>query len=591
MKQHLLCSLGLVCALGATAADNDPVLMKVAGKDVKLSEFEYLYNKNNNQQLEPLSIDRYLDMFIDYKLKVADAEAAGLDTTATFRKEYQQYRDELAKPYLRDNALADKLVREAYSHYGDDVTVSHIMLPPSEAGHATADSIANAIAAGTITFEEAARRYSVDRYSNTRGGLMGTVNPGRFPWEFEKAAYDTPVGAISAPINSGMGWHLVRVESRRPAEGEVHASHILLTTRGAAPEVAAAAKVTIDSLYAIAKTDPTTFAELAKKHSQDPGSGKRGGDLGWFGRGMMVQPFDSISFALADGAVSEPFLTDFGWHIIYKHGKRTAGTLDEVRPAIEKAMQRDSRGSAPERAFAEKCIAEQKGSLNETTMKAVAEALAHSTGKLDSIICSPALRALPAYTIGGKRYPLSSLAANLAGAETTPEIASSSAQAVRMAAEAAMTETALDAVRQQLLATNPDYRNLANEYRDGILLFEIANNKVWDRASTDRAGLEAFFNASRDKYTWDTPHFKSYVIFADSPETLQGALDYAATLDPADPAAFTAAMKKKFERKVKVERVVAAKGDNPITDYLGFGEEKPAAKTCGWENYDAFAGR
>lgn len=591
MKKHILCCLGLAAVVSAQAADKDPVLMKVAGKDVKLSEFEYLYNKNNNQQLEPLSIERYLDMFVDYKLKVADAEAAGLDTTATFRNEYKLYSDELAKPYLRDNALAESLVLEAYSHYGEDVNVSHIMLPLTEAGHHTADSLAAAIAAGSISFEDAARRYSVDGYSKGRGGLMGAVVPGRFPWEFEKASYDTPVGAVSAPVNSGMGWHLVRVDQRRPAEGEVHASHILRDTRGKSAEQAAAAKATIDSLYAVAKANPEGFADLAKTYSQDSGSGRRGGDLGWFGRGMMVQPFDSISFALPDGGVSEPFLTDFGWHIIYKHGSRKAGELDEMRPAIEKAMQRDSRGSAPERAFAERCVAEQKGNLDEATMGRVAEALTAATGRLDSIVCSPALGALTAYTIGGKRYPLSSVAPHLAGAETTPEMAASSAQAVRMAAEAAMNETALDAVRAALLRDNADYRNLANEYRDGILLFDIANRNVWERASSDREGLEAFFAAHRDKYAWDAPHFKSFVIFADSPETLDSALKYADTLDSADPAAFTAAMKKEFGRKVKVERVVAAKGDNAITDYLGFGAPKPETKTGGWDNYAAYAAR
>ncbi|MBP3590579.1 MAG: peptidylprolyl isomerase, partial [Muribaculaceae bacterium] len=187
MKKHILCCIGIACAVCSSAADKDPVLMTVAGKDVRLSEFKYLYNKNNNQQLEPLTIDRYVDMFVDYKLKVADAEAAGIDTTATFRTEYTQYRDELAKPYLRDNAVADSLMQEAYSHYADQVQVSHIMLPATEAGHRQADSLRTVITAGKLGFEDAARRFSTDRYSSGRGGRMGAVTPGHFPWAFEKA--------------------------------------------------------------------------------------------------------------------------------------------------------------------------------------------------------------------------------------------------------------------------------------------------------------------------------------------------------------------------------------------------------------------
>lgn len=565
--------------------------MKVAGKEVKLSEFQYLYNKNNNQQLEPLTIDRYVDMFVDYKLKVADAEAAGLDTTATFRQEYMQYRDELAKPYLRDNAVADSLLNEAYGHYAESVGVDHIMLPATSAGHQRADSLRAALQAGTISFADAAARYSTDRYTAPTGGRMGTVLPGRFPWAFEKAAYDTPVGALSEPVNSGFGWHIIRVTSRKPAEGEVQAAHILRTTRGASPADAARAKAVIDSLYAVAKADPAVFADLARRYSQDPGSGRRGGDLGWFGRGMMVQPFDSIAFALPDGAVSEPFLTDFGWHIIHKQGSRKGQTLDELRPVIEKAMERDERATAPERSFARARVSKLGGRTDGATMSRVAEALAGVQGPLDSLLRTPALAALTACTIDGRKISLAELAPRLAGVETSPLTAAAGLDAVRDAAEAAMEEIALDDARAELMADNADYRNLMNEYRDGILLFDIANTKVWERAAKDRDALQAYFAAHRDKYAWDAPRFKSYIIFAGNDDDLRKALDYAATLDATDHTAFTAAMQKKFGRTVKVERVLAAKGDNPVTDYLGFGGERPEPKSKSWEHYAAYAGK
>ncbi len=590
MKKHLMCGLGLLCAFSGFGAPKDPVLMNVAGKNVTLGEFQYLYNKNNSQQLEPLTIERYLDMFVDYKLKVAEAEAAGLDTTATFRAEYMQYRDELARPYLRDASVADSLVAEAYSHYSDNVRVSHIMLPAVPGSEQRIDSLRSAILSGTAVFEDVARRYSMDQSSAMRGGLMGNVNPGRFPWAFEKAAYDTPVGGISEPVNSGFGWHIIRVDERKPSEGEVHASHILRLTQGKSTEQIEREQALIDSLYAVAAAG-ADFASLAKQYSEDPGSGRRGGDLGWFGRGMMVQPFDSISFALPDGGLSKPFRTSFGFHVIYKQESRRGQSLDELRPDIEKAMARDDRSGAPGRAYAARKVAEHKGRVDEATLAKIQAALVAADGALDSLLLSPAMAGLTAFEIDGCKTAVSAVAPRVAGVLTSPETASHTMEAVRTAVESALSDAALDIAREQLMEENSDYRNLMNEYRDGILLFEIANSKVWNRAAKDKDGMDAFFAANREKYTWEQPHFKSYVIFAASEEKLAEALEYAATLDAADADAFTAAMSKMFGRTVKVERVLAAKGENPVIDFLAFGGERPEPKSKQWTQYAAFAGR
>lgn len=531
MKKTLLTAalvLGSLAALFAKSAD--PVLMNVAGKDVPLSEFEYLYHKNNTQQAQPQSIDQYLDMFINYKLKVADAEAAGIDTTAAFRDEFYKFRNELAEPYLQDNSVMEALIDEAYNHMKEEVLVSHIMLNAGQ--EALADSLRNVIVSGADTYENVARNYSIDAPSAQRGGLMGIVIPGRFPWPFEEAAYATAVGEVSAPVNSGFGLHLIRVEKRTPARGEVKASHILRLTRGANDSVAARQKELADSLYLVAKADPSKFAELAQEFSEDPGSAKRGGDLGWFGPGMMVAEFDSVSFALPVGAVSEPFQTQFGWHIIYKEDARGIGSLDDNRAAIEKQIKGSDRGKEPSRAF-----------LRQATEKYRSQ--------------------LPAGSFDDNG---------------------------QLTAEG--TDAVLDLARQDLETTNEDYRNLVNEYRDGILLYEISNQNVWDRAAKDREGLEAYFQANKDKYKWDAPKFKAYVVFATSDSLLNEALEYAAAL-PADmaPTDLVKEVREHFGRDVKVERVIAAKGENAITDYLGFGEAKPENDKSRWKAYAAFRGR
>lgn len=528
MKKQILAA-GIICAtLCAIAAKpKDPVLMKVGNDDVRLSEFEYLYNKNNTQQAQPQTIDEYVDMFVNFKLKVAAAEAAGLDTTKAFKDEYLKFRNELSEPYLRDEKVAAAQEAEAYDHMLSDLLVSHIMFPAQQS--ALADSLYAELKAGNARFEDIATKYSMDKASARRGGLMGVVGAGRYPWPFEKAAYETEVGRISPVINSGFGLHIIRVESRTPAKGQVHAAHILRMTRGASDSVVAAEMLVADSLYNVVTATGADFAAVARQFSQDPGSARNGGDLGFFGPGMMVQEFDSVAFALADGEISRPFKTPFGWHIIKRIESKGPGTFEENLEAIRKQIEREpSRARLAGDAYAAAAVERFRGKLG---------------GLTDS---------------------------------------------------AEMTARALELAREELEAENADYRNLLHEYRDGILLFDISNREVWNKASADTVGLDEFFRANRAKYAWKAPKFKSLIIFAGNDSLLNVAMRYAADSIPATVPAQKIAevMQQRFGRDVKVERVIAAKGENAITDYLGFGAEKPAKPASQrWQSYAAFRGR
>ena len=529
MKKQML-AVGVVCLslLAISAKNADPTIMTVAGKNIPLSEFEYLFNKNNRQQANPQSVEDYVGMFVDYKLKVADAEAVGLDTTQAFIDEFTKFRDELSEPYLKDNSAIDSLMTLLYEHLKEDILVSHIMLKPDQ--QAKADSIRNAIIDGKISYEEAAKKFSIDRHSSSRGGLMGIVFPMRYPWSFEEASYNTKIGELSPVINSGVGLHIIRIEERTPAKGEVNAEHILVLTRGLSPKKAEAQKAKIDSIYNVAKANPDQFEDLAKRFSEDPGSAAKGGALGWFGTGVMVAEFDSTAFALPVGVISEPFQTAYGWHIIKKIDARGIGDIEDYKPKMLQHIDRTELAQEPTRAF----IAKQKAILGEAKIKELEKNLNGQT----------------------------------------------------------LDEAILDLARQNLYNSNAEYRNLINEYRDGILLFEISNQNVWDKASKDKEGLENYFKTHREEYKWDAPKFKAYVIFADNDSTLKVAMDYAQqTAEDITPTEFAKYMRDRFAKEVKVERVIAAKGDNKITDYLAFGAEKPEPQGQRWRSYAAFRGR
>ena len=592
MKKHLLAAAFAAVILPSVAQPApDAVLMTVDGRPVTVGEFEYLYNKNKSQQAAPQSLDDYLVMFENYKLKVADALHNNLDQTQNFTTEFNNYRNELSAPYLRDQATEDNLVQEAYGHRKYDVLVSHIMVDDTPEAKAKLDSLRSEIVAGRISFEDAATKNSVDRPSAVRGGMMGYVLPGRFPWAFEKAAYDTKVGEISPVINSGMGYHIIRVEKVTPSLGEVEASHILLMTRGLDQAGQDAAKVRIDSIYT-ALMDGADFADLATRLSQDPGSAAKGGELGRFGHGMMVAEFDSAAFATPEGKISKPFKTAFGYHIVRTDKHYGVPELDDnMRKSIIGSMSRDNRAKMPEKVYIDNLLAKRNAKVNTAQIDKIKAMIMAHNDECDSTVVA-ALTAMTdavATYDGGKVTVADAMAyVPMPLGLTSEAFGENFAEAVDNALHAVV----LDGARADLEKTNTDYRNLINEYRDGILLYEISNQKVWDKAAKDTAGLKAFFEANRDKYHWDKPKFKSYVFFAKSDSLLNLAVAYADSIDTPDPAKFSQEMRKRFGRDIRVERVIAAEGENAITDYLAFNGSKEAAMNQSkWPFFAAWHGR
>lgn len=599
-KLHLSAAIAVtaIAVTAAAASDSDPVLMTINKVPVRLSEFEYLYNKNNSQQLQPQTLDEYVDMFVNYKLKVAAAVAAGMDTTASFRNEFEGYAAELAQARMVDSTVYDSLLHEAYDHARELRYVSHIMLPPSdgstsnEAAMAHADSIRNAILSGTTTFEDAAAA-SIDRASATRGGRMGWVLPGRFPWPFEKASYDTPLGGISPVINSGFGLHIIRVDEIKPNPGEVEAEHILKLTHGKTPEEAEHARVAIDSIYNVVTQPGVDFEDVARRESEDPGSAKQGGKLGWFSSGMMVAPFDSASFAMQVGEISRPVATAYGYHIIHKTGARPVASFEDMRQSLEQQINGDERGQLPAQRRLDALVQQYKGQVLDDGLAKVRHII-EECGRYDSTAIE-ALKAstIPVYTVADKKYTIASVM------PTMPVTASmdvdNAMTMLRNTTNRVMRDKVAEIYRKDLVNIDPEYRNIYNEYRDGILLYNISNQEVWERAAKDTTGLEKYFAEHRADYTWKAPKFKGYIIFATNDSVQTEVKAFTDSLDAAGAdftrEALVKMIDKRFGRDAKVERVLAAKGDNAITDYLAFDGPKPENQKMRWQSYYAYRGR
>lgn len=574
MKTTLLLGAGLgICALAWAA--KDPVIMTVNGVDVPKSEFEYLYHKNSQQQLAPQPLEDYVEMFVNYRLKVADAMAAGIDTTAAFRQEMDQYRHDLAAPYMTDSVYLDKLVAEAYGRSREEVPTSHIMIfkAPSAEANATAvaklDSIRNVVMAGG-DFAEMARLYSQDRGSNSRGGSLGYITAGRYPYTFELTAYSIKPGEVSEVIESPVAYHIVKTGDHRPARGTVRASHILIMDQKGTPEESAARKARIDSIYAVLKASPSKFEDMAMRYSDDKGSARQGGLLQWFGSGMMVQEFDSVAFALPVGQISEPFRTQFGWHIINKIDRKDPPSLDEMR------AQEIARIMNPQD---ERCALVKKNQTAQLAKKHNARLNDALVGKLNSYVASNGVDSLfyvtfstPEYVsqeimkVGKQPVMLQAFLSSMhGGLQPNPVIG---AKYLDNAISNFENSTLVEAEEAWLEANEADYRNLLHEYTNGSLLYEASVRNVWDKASKDIKGLEEYFERNRSNYKWDVPHAKGILVQAKNDSVAADVARRYAAL-PKDEALAT--LKKEYKGEASIDRVLVQRGQNPMVDALMFG--------------------
>ena len=586
MKAKLLISSLLLGTAILAIAKGDPVLMTINGKDIKLSEFEYLYHKNNQQQVEKETLEQYVDRFVLYKQKVADAEAAGIDTTELFRKEFEGYQKDLAAPYMvEDTTYHWQMVCEAYDRFQKEVDIDHFMLPLGTSPETTQasinrmDSIRNCVLAGE-NWEDLVAKYSSDQSKVRNKGHYGFVSAGMFPYSFENEVYNTAIGAVSNPFKTPYGIHMIRVNNVRD-RNDVHAKHILkLFPQGATDEQKAVCKQQIDSIYGLLKAG-ANFEELAKAESQD-GSARNGGELGWFGRGRMVQPFEDIAFNLADGEISEPFATKFGYHIIKKvaHG---VAPLSEVRPSIENAISRDERANLIKERRLTDLKKKYNYRLNPTFDKYLVAKLAENGNKYDSTFIANSIKGstMQLFNYGGKQ----SVAVGELVKQLNPKtrfVTVDDAKSYILSCVEPIADKALsDYHARELVKSNPEYRNLLNEYRDGMMLFEISNRRVWKAANKDTVGLENYFATHRADYTWDEPHFKGIILSAKNDSILNLVKADAMTMSS---DTLTDGLHHKYGNDIRMERMVVKKGENTLADYLAFHEgDKPERK--GYEEF------
>lgn len=504
-------------ASGQTASPIEPIVLEVNGEAVTLSDFEAIFMKNNRDSvITREALDEYLELFINFKLKVTEAEALGMDTSETFQRELDGYRAQLARPYLTDGALLEDLVYQAFERQQEEVRARHILVNCSETASPAdtllawnrAKNLRKRVLGGE-DFEAVAtgKNGSDDPSVRDNGGDLGWFTAFSMVYPFEEAAYNTPVEEVSEIVRTRFGYHFLEVTGRRAARGEIKVAHIMVRTRDPKDSIGVAeAEGRIRQIHnELVAGAP--WQEMAMKYSDDKSSSGKGGELPWFGTGKMVESFEDASFALAaDGEISEPFRTSFGWHIVKRIARKPLPTFEESKREIEKKVSRDSRAEMTRASF----LAKLK---REYGFKTYPKALAPFK-KLANLTDSAFHEGHPVTGLSDKMR--NTVAVELDGLTATvgdfvDDMNGRRFRNLAIGAEALIDETfaawcddlVLDHEDSMLEQKHDAFRLLMEEYHDGILLFELTDEKVWSRAVEDSAGLAAFHEAHKTDFMWE----------------------------------------------------------------------------------------
>ncbi len=516
MKMNSIKSFFALALISASAVafgqDNDPVLMTVAGKNITRSEFQTIYNKNNPKSSgsDTKSIDDYVQLFVNFKLKVKEAEELGLDTTAEFKNELEGYRKQLAQPYLTDNEVNDQLLKEAYERSKTDVRASHILIKmdanalPKDTlkTYNTIMALRNRILKGE-DFAKVAREASQDPSAKDNAGDLGYFTSMQMVYPFETVAYNTKLGEVSMPVRTRFGYHLIKVVDKRAAQGQIVCEHIMVKSQKGQPAAdSIAAKQKIDEIYGKIKAGEN-FEELARQQSDDKGSAKEGGKLPLFGTGRMVIEFEKAAFALQnDGDYTEPVKTQYGWHIIKRLEKKPIPTFDESKAELKGKVTKDSRAQKSKESLVAK-IKKENNFKEYTKARDEFNALIDTSYFEGTWSKDKALKLnKELFSIADKKFTQLDFANYLENHQTKrPKIDASIL--VKSTYEQFVTESVLAYQESVLDKKFPEFKALMQEYRDGILLFDLTDKKVWGKAVKDTTGIEAFYQKNKSNYMWE----------------------------------------------------------------------------------------
>ena len=577
-KASLTILLGVI-SLSSFSQNSDPVLLQVAGEKVTKNEFVKVFEKNNTQTgvESNKALEEYLDLFINFRLKVTEAKALGMDTVKSFRDELAGYRKQLAQPYLADKDANDDMIKEAFERKKYDIHASHILIRADKLA-AAADTLAawnkimqirKRIVQNGEDFGKVATEASEDPSAKDREqegqkikgnrGDLGFFTAFDMVYPFESAAYNAKLNEVSMPVRTDFGYHLIKVTEKTPALGKLQLAHIILayTPKGTLDDSLRVAD-SANMAYKLLKSG-VDFGDVAKKFSDDVSTAGKGGVLPWFGVNRLLPAFVSnINKMKQKGDFSEPFQTQYGWHIIKLVDQKLPGSFEDEKEEIKQRVTRSDRNNTILNTFyshtkANYGFTENPQALTEIT-KVVTDSIFEASWKVQM---AEGLNS-KLFTIGTKSYTQADFAKYLATTQRRGAKTDIPAY-VNQQYITFVNDAVVKYADSQLEAENPEFKALISEYHDGILLFDLTDKKVWSKAVKDTLGLQAFYEQHKNNYLWDSRLDASIIIIKDASiiKNLKKMIKKGATDE-----AILARFNQDSIQKVSIERKKFLKDEN-----------------------------
>ena len=488
------------------AQDQDAVLLTVDGETIMVSEFLRVYNKNldlvkNESQKD---LDSYLKLFTEYQLKLKEAKRLKLDEDPKYQREFLSYKKQLTKNYLSENKVTEDLVKEAYGRNSFDINASHVLVRLDESVKDTTNVYDKISSLRKRVLNEGFDKVKADAHDGITIFVedLGYFSAFKMVYDFESVAYNTPVGEVSEPFRTQFGYHVVKVNDKRPSRGTITAAHIMVGLNQ--KDSLLVPEERINEIYK-KLSQGESFDALAKQFSDDKSSAKNGGTLSPFKSGQLSSvKFEDEAFGLLnDGEFSEPFLTDYGWHIVKRISLKLINSYDELKPTLEARVKRDSRSKLINQAMVE----ELKGRYNIGSNE---EAKSYFESLITDDYFSRSWR-LPdsfekdeiIFSINQRDFTYNEFGRHMMAVQRTyANKARPASEVVEKEYESFFESSILKYREDNLEMENQEFANIVKEYRDGLLLFDLMEKEIWNKAAKDTVGLENYYERNKTKYQW-----------------------------------------------------------------------------------------
>ena len=500
---------------------SDIVVSEFGDHQIKMKEFENAYVKNvgslESAEKDSLSqLKNFLKLYTEFKMKIRDAVVRGYDQDTSLQNELADYKNKIGVTYLLNKEIVEPGIKDLYNKRKYELRVSHIMFRPDSTGDANAEKLANAVLDSIkngASFEEMAKKYSQDTYSRPFGGDIYYITAGMLPESFEDAAYATEPGHVYPHVvKTRYGFHIIKVTDKKERVPEIRASHILIgfkDSQGKTDTTAALAK--IDSILTKIKNG-ADFGEMAKEYSQDPGSKDRGGDLGFFARRQMVKEFDETAFNLKVGEVSGVVRSRFGYHLIKVTDKKKYPSFEEDKEDLKNLFQKTRYQNKYD-----SLVAKLKTKYN---FKVIGRTLDYITSNSDSAVVGndSALIAetggMVIYSFTGNSKDAGQFLSELNGNKVyNGRLINLSL--LKEAIDKQSAEKLLEKEASTLEDTDSEYAALINDYKNGIYIFKLQTDEVWNKINVDSAKMHQYYDENKNNYRWPDRVSYSYIPFED----------------------------------------------------------------------------